>query len=94
MPLPTVKEEVFAGIIASIGKNTQSEEFLERYIQMVTEQPAIEKLLVALLQDRDESVEDPEALVWVHSAVLLGMVYTYMVLRTQAESDDLREQWS
>jgi hypothetical protein len=88
MTLPIIKEELFNSVLASWSKTKQGREdkFIERLKIMQEENPVLYDYLIA--SHDATGVEKREKTAW-----LIGAVNMYFLLRSQAESDDLRNQW-
>lgn len=87
MPLPKISIDVFRGLTAS--KKANPNMFMEKFDQML-EDKCLEDMLDVLIEDCEKNSRDPEE---ASAGVVLGMVYTYMLLNAQVESDELKKQW-
>ena len=83
MPLPELKEEIYQGLY--VDKDL----WMKMYHEIYEEVPVLAALIDALLQDAEKE-KHPED---IQVGILQGAVYTYMLYKAQAESDDLAKQW-
>ncbi len=83
MPLTKISEELFKGLLA--GKSYKLP-LAERLKIIKEENPQIHEYLTGAFNS--DGGNERDRTVWV-----LGATNMYMLLRSQAEADDLREQW-
>ncbi len=87
MPLPKISIDVFKGLTAS--KKANPNMFMEKWDEML-EDKCLKDMLDVLIEDCEKNSHDPDE---ASAGVVLGMVYTYMLLNAQFESDELKKQW-
>jgi hypothetical protein len=88
MALPIITEELFAGLQAGWNseKEKNAEKLKERLLILDEENPVLAKFLWAAYGTTTASEKE-------RAAWMIGAVSMYFLLRSQAESDDLRKQW-
>ena len=91
MTIPKISDDIFVGLTASMTKKEGHEAIFNRTWQEITQDKNLYALFHALAQDCEKKSLHPEE---CQIGLVLGMVYTYMVLKAQFEADELNKQWS
>ncbi len=90
--LPTVKDEVFMSMMATLKNNRNS--FLRDGLKLLElEQPAIYADLVRSAVSLVEEGEDDEAANDMMEGGIRGTIITFMALRSQDEADEMNKAW-
>ena len=86
MPLPKIQPDLFRGLLAGYKKGAGKKLTKERMEILEIENPLICSWIKGVHKRTDLSEE-------FRIAFAGGAIAMYFLLRSQAESDDLREQW-